>query len=118
MTGPDAGSPGQTHGTCPDRARCGFFGASCLNSIRPSNVYKGGGGAFTWFAPTNPVCGVLGPLGRAPRIWTGGRRFLPAAGHHDAGGGGLRGVVAGYGGIAVACITHRVAPSWSMWTQT
>src|SRR5690242_13774046 len=42
------------------------FGASCLNSIGPSNVYKGGGGAFTWFAPTSPVCGVLGRLGGRP----------------------------------------------------
>src|SRR5580692_11163958 len=48
-----------------------LFGASCLNSIRPSNVYKGGGGAFTWFAPISPVCGVLGALGRAPRAWIG-----------------------------------------------
>src|SRR6476646_5565065 len=88
-----------------------LYGASCLNSIGCPNVYKGGGGAFTWFAPTSPVCRVLGPLGRAPQDLDRGTTVRPAAGHRDAGGGGLPAVVAGYGGIAVACITHRVVPS-------
>src|SRR6478735_3614642 len=52
-----------------------LYGASCLNSIGCPNVYKGGGGAFTWFAPTSPVCRVLGPLGRAPQDLDRGRRF-------------------------------------------
>src|SRR5436190_1907699 len=37
-----------------------LFGACCLNSIGSPNVFKGGGGAFTWFAPTSPVWGLLG----------------------------------------------------------
>ena len=90
MTGLAGESPGETPWARHRLRAMRLYGVSCLNSIGRSNVYKGGGGAFTWFAPTSPVCRVLGPLGRAPRIWTGGRRFLPAAGHHDAGGGGLR----------------------------
>src|SRR5690348_17433871 len=70
------------------------FGASCLNSIGPSNVYKGGGGAFTWFAPISPVCGVLGRLGGRPGPESG-TTVRTAAGQEDSGGGGLRAVVAG-----------------------
>src|ERR1700704_3330411 len=87
-----------------------LFGVSCLNSIGYPDVYKGGGGAFTWFAPTSPVCRVLGPLGRARPGSGSGTTVRPAAGQ----GGPVAGACGPWSpvtaGVGVGLFLTRPAP--------